>query len=755
MKQSIKTFLLLLILSVTLASNANETYSYTFRFNESDFIFTQVSSDSIIIASKNEPQYYEESAYPAIPFIGRSIGVPIAQIPVISSVEVYTREVQNHIVLAKAPRPMATNGLPVQKTLSDYNMKVYPDTIWDMDTPKTDGSVSLFRFVITPFKYDAVNQTLAFVDSVKFEFSTSCSADMNSVCNTVSPTTLNLALQHIENKEEISASSSFISAPLNNNDNTVDYLIVTADVFKDSYKPLLDWKRTKGLRAQMITVETIDSLITGSSRLLRIKKYLERLSKTKRLKYALLAGDSCHIPVRLCKTRNIKYPNEKRFATYNFSPSDLFYACFEGAYDWDGNKNGIYGETNDNIDFNPSIVVTRIPSLKKEEADIMVKRIIEYEKSPKWNNNMLIGGTWLSQKKPTVPTNSDADKLGDLLFKTSISPYWSGSVKAFFDTRTDFEGNADYDFSIDHFQDQLSTGYSFVSIITHGSPQAWRMEDKDGLLSLYDRTIAQKLQNPYHTIITTMACYTNYFDYVPSDTLSEEPCLCESFLRNPNSGVVAYLGSSREGWFTDSNTLGPSLSYESEFYKHLFSNDLKTLSFGTLVAQSKLGLTNFCWFDNAYRNIQFSLNPIGDPEMPIFTTSPKAVETFEIKVINDTVLIGSPQPDLKTTLTENSSERPIIAEGYDVLTLSLEKLPEEVTVCLTGRNYIPYVLNGYIAKESDLSNIQLNNYDFIIVGGNGTNSNFLINGTSSMQSPLIIFTSDFSIDNSSNLFINN
>ena len=78
MKQSIKTFLLLLILSVTLASNANETYSYTFRFNESDFIFTQVSSDSIIIASKNEPQYYEESAYPAIPFIGRSIGEGIS-----------------------------------------------------------------------------------------------------------------------------------------------------------------------------------------------------------------------------------------------------------------------------------------------------------------------------------------------------------------------------------------------------------------------------------------------------------------------------------------------------------------------------------------------------------------------------------------------------------------------------------------------------------------------------------------------------
>lgn len=761
MKQSIKTFLLLLILSVSLASNANETYSYTFRFNESDFIFTQVSSDSIIIASKNEPQYYEESAYPAIPFIGRSIGVPIAQIPVISSVEVYTREVQNHIVLAKAPRPMTTNGLPVQKNLSDYNMKVYPDTIWDMDTPKTDGSVSLFRFVITPFKYDAVNQTLAFVDSVKFEFSTSTSADMNSVCNTDSPSTLNLALQHIENKEKISASSSYISTPLNNNDNTVDYLIVTADVLKDSYKPLLDWKRTKGLRSQMVTVEKIDSLVSGPSRLLRIKKYLEQQFNTNGLKYVLLAGDSCYIPVRLCKTNDEVYKDNIHNIPFNDSAADLFYACFDGAYDWDGNGNGIYGEKDDNIDFNPSICITRIPSLMTSDADVVVRRILEYEKTPRWNNNMLMGGNLLDRYVNSESTISDAEDKGRYLLETAVKPYWEGNVKTFFDTGTDFEGNQNYEFSVENLQYQFSKGYSFVSMITHGGVSSWAMEHIGDSIPEYHKEQSDSMFNPYHTIITTIACMTNFFDFVLDYPPTGNPCLSESLLRNPNSGVVAYLGSSREGWFYVFSRNGYSLDYESTFYKHLFMNDLQTSSFGELVTHSKLGMINFCRYDETHRNLQYSINPIGDPEMPIFTTKPKEMELPSITAVNDTVYFKAPSNGFKITLTSlESNERIILASDSSVICIPLNQLPEETTLCVTGRNYIPKVLSGIHYRYKKYKDFpQDKRYDYIIVGdavkADSAADQYEEEHPVWIKAPIIVFCNELMLDENASIIFSN
>lgn len=72
------------------------------------------------------------------------------------------------------------------------------------------------------------------------------------------------------------------------------------------------------------------------------------------MKYVLLGGDDTIVPKASCYVSAGGY-------TENEMPTDLFFACFGGNFDWDGNKNGIYGETTDGIDMSPSIYVTRIP----------------------------------------------------------------------------------------------------------------------------------------------------------------------------------------------------------------------------------------------------------------------------------------------------------------------------------------------------------------------------------------------------------
>ena len=113
-------------------------------------------------------------------------------------------------------------------------------------------------------------------------------------------------------------------------------------------------------------------------------------------------------------------------------PTDLYYSCFDGCFDWDENKNNIYGEVSDKVDFNQQIFVTRAPIRNKEEAANFVNSVIEYESAPIIDNNILMTGCklWNVNKEG----KSDANIKGDEMYNNFITPYWGGELKKLYDT---------------------------------------------------------------------------------------------------------------------------------------------------------------------------------------------------------------------------------------------------------------------------------------------------------------------------------
>ena len=312
---------------------------------------------------------------------------------------------------------------------------------------------------------------------------------------------------------------------------------------------------------------------------------------------------------------------------------------------------------------------------------------------------------------------SDAEMKGDKLYENYIMPFWNGIRYKFYDTYTDFPGGEAYDLNATNLTEQLAKGYSFMDILTHGSQSHWVMEKGSG----YYYTNGNRQHNTGQTIITTNACSTNAFDSLESGGI--DPCLSESLIRNPNSGIVAYLGSSRYGWGTSLSRFGSSLIYEADFYQKLFSKSIEPLNFGVLVASTKASKATSCYEYNSMRWLQFSLNPIGDPEMPIWISEPKKFDGINIAIKGSGVNINSYEDQCKICIVDELSH----GENYfndfdDVRKVSVSDIPENSSICVTKSGYIPKQIGIKILQNTECVNDYAHKGDVILCGKSITSS---------------------------------
>lgn len=607
--------------------NAENVKTVKLSFSKQQFSFLKNSVGATEIVSYDlDAGYDSDTSLPGLPLVAVNIGVPNGTVFCGVEETVEKQLLFDDIVVAANPVSVPTNyeGPLPKSVIPTYLKDLYPERkVQYVCTSKMDG-YTILRFLVCPFEYDAKNKKLYLANSISFDIKLNANkiatySDNAFVGNNMREVVLDQIINADEFvKHEVSPQNiEFLSAQSGSVKER--YLILTSKYLAPYFKPLASWKTMKGVKTYIANVEDIIDANPDMDAPLAIKAYLERRYLFNNVKYVLLGGDDTVVPVRECYVEGAD-----SVETYNM-PTDLYYACFDGEFNWDHNGNGIYGEKEDSISMDPSIIVTRIPVRSSDDVDVFVKRTIAYERNPvvgEFSNTMLMAGNVLGENIDGT-TQSDSEGKGERLYERSIAPYWDGKKMRFYDTNTDFSGGADYDLTIDNLQYQLSQGYSFVDMITHGSPTAWKVENN----KLYTTAEANTLTNKGYSVIVTSACLTNAFDD------NTDPCLSESFVRNPNSGVVAYLGCSREGWNSfGSPSIGTSLAYSSTFYQKLFGKEPANKNFGTIVAMAKNRYVVRSKSTRPVRWVQFGLNPIGDPEMPIYTTKPKFFKRVCIKI---------------------------------------------------------------------------------------------------------------------------
>ena len=157
-------------------------------------------------------------------------------------------------------------------------------------------------------------------------------------------------------------------------DTNVAYAIIAPSAYVSALSGLQKWKTDKGVPAKIYGLEDIYNSYTGKDNAEQIHKFLKELESTSEdLEWVLLVGDGDILPVRKLFTLGATHGLDYEYY------SDYYYAGLDST--WDKNGNGRYGEDGEE-DWGANVYVGRLPAGSVADVEVMVNKILTYEKNP-------------------------------------------------------------------------------------------------------------------------------------------------------------------------------------------------------------------------------------------------------------------------------------------------------------------------------------------------------------------------------------
>jgi len=344
-----KVFILLQIISLHFVLFSQSSYNLKFDINEFSLLNTEKGYQ---IQCKNTDYcLLDDTTLPALPY--KNIYILIPENTNIENVTISfnSEEIRQDIFLINNPIvvPASENKKNPNSSISikSYPDNVYPNTNLKFETVFKLQGFYIAAFSVCPFIYHAQKQILEFITEMNISFD----------LKTITPTYSGIERYDMEdivsslviNPEEMDTLYPQLKTQTTKSSfNDVEYLIITSENLKDSFNPLKSWKIRKGIKTEIITTDYIYSNYVGNTNQIKIKKCLQDYYQNRNLKWVLLGGDNTIIPVQMCY-----YDSGGWTASI---PCDLYYACFDNAFDWDANGNSLIGEISDDIDLTKKII---------------------------------------------------------------------------------------------------------------------------------------------------------------------------------------------------------------------------------------------------------------------------------------------------------------------------------------------------------------------------------------------------------------
>jgi len=195
------------------------------------------------------------------------------------------------------------------------------------------------------------------------------------------------------------------SAPLIEDQELYDLLILSPDVFMSDLQPLVDHKEEQGLRTRLVGLSEVyeNMYWEGRDEAEKIKYFIKHSIENWGISHVLLVGgrkgqsNTWHFPVRYSY---VVPPDEQEYPEQRFL-ADLYFADIYnssgGFSSWDSNNDDQFSVWNDTyqeeMDLYPDVYLGRIPCRNRNEVNIMVDKIINYEAKradESWFKNLLL-----------------------------------------------------------------------------------------------------------------------------------------------------------------------------------------------------------------------------------------------------------------------------------------------------------------------------------------------------------------------------
>jgi len=381
--------------------------------------------------------------------------------------------------------------------------------------------------------------------------------------------------------------------------NNYDLLILTTNVLKNGFKSLKDFHNAKGIKTEIKTLRDISFFpdrVTPED----IREFIRDEYLNNGIEYVLLGGDADIVPAK-----NLYFGeyNERSF----YGPSDLYYACLDGTFNFDGDQRWgepTDGEGGDDVDLVAEVYVGRACVGNATEVKHFVDKTKTYIKSSDFvdsSSNFIGTSLMIGEKIFLNPATWGGDYMDEIINGSSANMYTTigfPSGKYIIDTLYDRDW-PNHNWATSDIIDRINSGVNIINHMGHCSYWGAMKMDINDISSLV---------NNESFFIYSQGCDAGGFDY--------DDCIAEYFSVKTEYGAFAGIWNARYGWASMGNTNGPSQKFQREFWDAVFGENITEI--GKANQDSKediLYQINYPYIRWCY----YQLNLFGDPTIAFYS----------------------------------------------------------------------------------------------------------------------------------------
>lgn len=302
-----------------------------------------------------------------------------------------------------------------------------------------------------------------------------------------------------------------LNSNLRSQEHGADYIIITHKDFMESAWRLARYRKShNGFRVQVVDIEDIyDEFNFGLIDPRAIKDFLIYVFdhwKPPPPAFVLLLGDASWD-----FKSNLPGSIKRNFVpSYGHPVSDNWFVCLNGP-----------------DDFLPDMCIGRLPVEDQEEAEHLIDKIIEYEKSPpdSWKKNILFITGGFDTSEQTLFINQSESLIQRFVLPPPAS---CNPIRIHKTSQGLIEGE-----KRGHILQAFKDGLMWANFIGHAGSRTWDL--------MFNNQDIEDLQNEgRYPFITSMTCHTARFAYPRGSSFGE------NFLKAQDKGAIAFWGST--GW---------------------------------------------------------------------------------------------------------------------------------------------------------------------------------------------------------------
>jgi len=329
----------------------------------------------------------------------------------------------------------------------------------------------------------------------------------------VLPTEAGLSFRAEAGRTYLAVSASALKAPairkpvasrLRDTSNRADWLLVGPKEFLSIAKPLVDLRRSQGLRVKTVSVEEIyQEFGYGEQGPRAVKDFLQHAYQSWRrpsFRYVVLLGDGSYDPKDYLQTGVRDWiPPYLVKTSYLWTASDPSYGAVNGE------------------DLLPDVAVGRLSAGTVEEARILVEKIVAFETAGRTLGGRAVlvadnadGGGVFEADADEVATGVLGGREVEKIYLRDLGSGTRATIVAAFDN-----------------------GAGLLSYMGHGGTAVWASENIFNNLDV--ATLGAQGQQP---LLMTLNCLNGFFHFPPLDSLAE------AFVKAEGKGAVAAFAPS-------------------------------------------------------------------------------------------------------------------------------------------------------------------------------------------------------------------